>query len=432
MTFSRFASGVLVVALGFPLSAGADFDPPGPPAVTDFLQLDEIHFHRNQDDGFIFDDESELCATVKWTHSGHALAGSGAGMPVEQKKCWDDVNMGPSDGAVLNPPFILLGVGQAVSEWVSPVHDECVPSASWQFFMQVKELDSSDLATILELIGQALDLASKLGVVGNFTNLEASAKLKAIGMKIDDLLSDEELVGEVNEIFTAGIADPAGMEFRGMDFGSGTPQPAGYSLFKSVTMIPGGDPQCDPNDPNDPNSGAAPSAAALGAACRADDHVFSMSAASAAQSYVLLGSAASLIDGMQAEPGLTISIDIQKQRARELVAEVARAPADVAVTEAITSPSVPPATLTAAQNLLSQGDALRDSALLAGDTAELLQAAAKYEETHALLAPLLHPTCIAALIPALDLPGIAVFIAALLVAAWAFAFRPRDGEGQPS
>ena len=60
--------------------ASAHFDAPGPPALTDLLELRSLRFNRSFDDGtFIGDDESEICIRLKWTHSDHSLGGGRPG-----------------------------------------------------------------------------------------------------------------------------------------------------------------------------------------------------------------------------------------------------------------------------------------------------------------------------------------------------------------
>ena len=78
------AMAVLTTLL-FVRGGQADLDPPGPPVVTDWVEITKVAITQDFDDG-----DAELCVQIHFRHPGHKVD-DGTGPEWLRFDCWEDV-----------------------------------------------------------------------------------------------------------------------------------------------------------------------------------------------------------------------------------------------------------------------------------------------------------------------------------------------------
>jgi|FLYL01.1.fsa_nt_gi hypothetical protein len=189
----------------------ADLDPPGPPTVTDWVGITELAFTKDWGDG---GGDAEICVDVIFNHPGHKIELEGKAQDAKWLKfdCWEDLEMfrnDPDRDKNLNTPFVLIGQGGKVDQWLSGTHRECVPTAAWEIRVRVTEINGTDVGSILKKVGEAL------GKGKDPRALLAGALLEAAAPILDQIFGGHDNVGTGQQNYEGSAGDPNGDVERG-------------------------------------------------------------------------------------------------------------------------------------------------------------------------------------------------------------------------
>lgn len=362
------------------------------------------------------------------------------------EKCNDDVEMDGTE-KYYDPQGMRWRLVGGAANGITNVlqgarHDECSLRAPWTVNVQAYE-HSEDAAAILKRIAKALqdaaslvpdqkwNLASKAGaalaefIASLFSNVKigdvtldfppsddgpktaSGAHLTDVSARIMQEPRDSGAACQtpsttVTPPASATVPEPTPTPTETRPPSPASPSPEGSATHTGEpTATPPATPHPTTTASGGPTAGAvaaslaAPNAstADAGLHCGADAaHPFAKRLVRAARSWHELEEAAALLPTVGTTPDEVISDpDFVRGLLAKAIGNIGSIVATAEVEEA--SGVVDPGVLAAAQDLVSDGDTLRDLAVPSGDAALLGQALGRYREATELLLPLLHPTC---------------------------------------